>query len=139
MALFDRQQQQSLLYNYPAWALFQAMCGAAQVTSGFSLVMANPQYLTIQISKSMSFFTWGEDLFVQIFPLNETQSNLQIMCKSKLGTEIAANSQNRKDIEKILGAMQQQLMLMFGANPPAPQPPMPPQNPQTPPQNPYMR
>ncbi|MBR6107614.1 MAG: hypothetical protein IKQ39_06360 [Oscillospiraceae bacterium] len=126
MALFDRAQQQSLLYNYPAWAVFQAMCGAAQVTSGFTLIMANPQLLTIQISKSMSIFTWGENLFAQVFPLNETQSNLQIICKSKLGTEIAANSQNRKDIEKILGATQQQLMLMFGANPPAP---MPPQNP----------
>lgn len=130
MALFDRQQQQSLLYNYPAWAIFQAMCGAAQVTSGFSLTLANPQLLTIQISKSMSFFTWGETLFVQIFPLNETQSNLQIMCKSKLGTEIAASSQNRKNIEKILAAMQEQLLLMFGPNPPVPQtPPQPPQTP----------
>jgi len=118
MSLFDRSEHQNLLYNYPAWAVFQAVCAAAQVTSGFKLVMANPQILTIQISKSMSFLTWGENLFVQVFPMNEAQCNLQIMSKSKMGTEIAANSQNRKNISKILEAAQQQLLMMFGSGAP---------------------
>ncbi len=120
MALFDKTEAQSLLYNYPAAALYQAMCAAAQQTKGFQLILANPQMWTIQISKSMSAFTWGEDLFVQLFPVSETQTNLQIMCKSKLGTEIAARSKNRKNIEVLLNAMQQILNQMYGM---MPQPP----------------
>ncbi|MBQ8920983.1 MAG: hypothetical protein IJ060_02345 [Oscillospiraceae bacterium] len=114
MGMFDKTEAQSLLYNYPVAALFQAMCAAVQQTSGFTVQLANPQTGTIQISKSMSMFTWGENLYVQIIPVSETQSNLQITCQSKLGTEIAARSKNRKNIQVLLEKMQLILNQMYG-------------------------
>lgn len=119
MSFFDKSQAQSLLYNYPAGLLFQAMCAAVQTVSGFRVVMANPQTLSIQISKSMSLLTWGEDIYVQFVPVNQSQTNLQIVSKSKLGTEIAANSKNRKNIEALLQALQTQLMNLY-QQPPQP-------------------
>ncbi len=114
MALFDKTQAQSLLYNYPSEALFQAMCIAVQQTNGFTLLIADPQSGMIRISKTMSLTTWGEDIFVQLIPVSQTQTNLQITSKSKLGTEIGARSKNRKNIEVLLEKMQLVLNQMYG-------------------------
>ena len=113
MALFDKTEGQNLLYNYPAGVLFQAMCAAVQQTKGFTLLIANPQTGTIQISKSMSAFTWGENIYVQLYPVSEAQTNLQITSQSKLGTEIAARSKNRKNIQVLLEKMQLILNQMY--------------------------
>ena len=55
----------------------------------------------------MSMFSWGERLTVYLNKMDDNKTQLSFNSKSKLGTEIAANSKNKKNIEKLINAINQ--------------------------------
>ncbi len=61
----------------------------------------------IYVNVRMSMFSWGERLTVYLNKMDDNKTQLSFNSKSKLGTEIAANSKNKKNIEKLINAINQ--------------------------------
>lgn len=59
----------------------------------------------IYVNVRISMFSYGEKLTVYLKKLDENKTQLSFNSKSKLGTEIAANSKNRKNIENLIRAI----------------------------------
>jgi len=59
----------------------------------------------IYVNVRMSMFSWGERLTVYLNKMDDNKTQLSFNSKSKLGTEIAANSKNKKNIEKLINAI----------------------------------
>lgn len=55
----------------------------------------------------MSMFSYGEKLTVYLNKMDDNKTQLSFNSRSKLGTEIAANSKNKKNIEKLINAINQ--------------------------------
>ncbi len=97
--------ESNIIYSQPIDAVFDAVVLAAQSLK-YNVKLADRASHTVTINIGMSMFTWGEVMTVSLFTINDGRTSVIFSCKSKLGTEIAANSKNKKNISKLTEAMQ---------------------------------
>ena len=102
-----------MAYPYHIDNVFDAALAAAQ-NCKMSIVGADRQNHVIYISKPMSFWTWGESLNVYLGVLADGRTGLTVISSSCLGIEIAAKSQNQKNVQQYLDALN---MLIPGGMP----------------------
>lgn len=107
-----------LIFRCDLNTLFGAVLQAAPAV-GFKVTNADNVNYVISLSKGMSLFTWGENITVSMGVCPDGSSGLTIVSSSKLGTEIAAGSQNRKNAELLAN----QLCMMLPGQPILPAPP----------------
>lgn len=105
MALFDRTQSAATSVDRNAESVFDAFIAGINSLSGFSVTGADRSRYTINASVRMSMLTWGEDVTVTLVPTGPTQTDIFVNSNSKLGTELAGSSRNRKNVDKIMRAM----------------------------------
>lgn len=73
----------------------------------FKIKKVDSEENIIYVNVRMSMFSWGERLTVYLNKMDDNKTQLSFNSKSKLGTEIAANSKNKKNIEKLINAINQ--------------------------------
>lgn len=104
----DKSFRADLAYNYELNYVFDAVFRAAQMC-GFRVENADRYNYMIYISKGLSLWTWGERLTVAMGVIPDGRTGVTIVSQSKLGTEIAARRQNRKNVEKLVNMINQTL------------------------------
>ena len=92
------------VYNMPVNVVYNAVIFAAQ-SLYYKIESADPSTLTICLSVSISFFTWGEKMTVKLYPIEGGRTSVIFTSKSNLGTEIAAKSKNKKNIQQLINAI----------------------------------
>ena len=107
--MFQREQNQVIILNSNINRVFDAIVRAAQGLSGFSVQNIDSQRYVIDINVGVSMFSWGERMMVSLFDRAGTQTEVHFTSASKLGTEIAAGSKNRKNIDNLINAMSKYL------------------------------
>lgn len=80
---------------------------AIQDIKSFKVKEIDSEEHIIYVNVRMSMFSYGERLTVYLKKIDENKTQLSFNSKSKLGTEIAANSKNRKNIENLIHAINQ--------------------------------
>lgn len=103
--MFHQDQKQAVVVNYNIDKVFDAVIKAAESLSGFSVKNSNRLTHSISINVGMSLFSWGEQMTVSLNDLAENKTEIAFSSGSKLGTEFAANSKNRKNIDNLMNAM----------------------------------
>lgn len=98
----------NLVYVQPIDAVYQAVLMAANDVK-YKVAVADNVYHTVTLQVPISFFTWGEKVTVNMYTIADGRTSVIINSKSNLGTEIAAASKNKKNIEKLVQAMQKYL------------------------------
>lgn len=71
----------------------------------FKVKRVDSEEHVIYVNVRMSMFSYGEKLTVYMKKIDENKTQLSFNSKSKLGTEIVANSKNRKNIENLINAI----------------------------------
>lgn len=94
------------VYDFPIVAVYNAVIYAAQSIK-YKIKSADPNTHTIVIDVGMSLLTWGERMTVNLYQIEGGRTSVIFNSKSNLGTEIAANSKNKKNIEKLVNAIPQ--------------------------------
>ena len=103
--MFNKEQHQDIVVNYNIETVYDAVLNAVAGLSGFKVLNENRATHVININVSLSMFSWGETMTVSLNPLSEMQTQVFISSNSKLGTEIAGKSKNRKNVEKLVNAL----------------------------------
>lgn len=98
----------NLVYVQPIDAVFEAVLKAANDIK-YKVTASDKVYHTIALQVPISFFTWGEKMTVNLYTIADGRTSVIVTSKSNLGTEIAAASKNKKNIEKLIQAMQKYL------------------------------
>jgi hypothetical protein len=103
--MFHQNQKQDVIVNYNIDKVYWALLQAVEALSGFKLKNENRVTHTITINVSVSWFSWGELMDVSLADLGDNKTQINVSSGSKLGTEIVANSKNRKNIDKLMNSM----------------------------------
>lgn len=104
MAFESKNARADMAYPYHIDNVFDAALAAAQ-NCRMSIVSADRFNHVIYISKTMSFWTWGESINVYLGVLADGRTGLTVVSSSCLGFEIAAKSQNQKNVQEFLNAL----------------------------------
>ncbi len=102
MAIFDRAAHGNVVYSRPIETVYRAVLSAASA-AGAKVEQADPYAYCIKLNMGISLFTWGEKLTVNLYTINDGRTSAVFVSKSNLGTEIAADSRNRKHVDTIIG------------------------------------
>lgn len=98
------RNDESYAYAYGMNAVYDALFRAAEAVK-YKLKKSDRVAYKAQFSTGISLFTWGEQLHVSLAPLPDGRTGVYISSISNLGTEIAASSRNRKNVEKFVKAL----------------------------------
>ncbi len=71
----------------------------------FKVTRVDSEEHIIYINVRMSMFSYGEKLTVYLKEIDENKTQLSFNSRSKLGTEFVANSKNKKNIERLIEAI----------------------------------
>lgn len=107
--MFHQDQKQDVVVNYNIDTVFDAIIKGAESLSGFSVKNSNKITHSISINVGMSLFSWGEQMTVSLNDLSDSKTEITFSSGSKLGTEYAANTKNRKNIDQLMNAMSRYL------------------------------
>ena len=55
-----------------------------------------------EMSHDMSFSSWGENITVEMYPFNETQTVVEVLSKCSLPTQVFDLGQNKNNVTDIL-------------------------------------
>ena len=105
MPLFDRTQSTATSVDRNVEYVFDAFIAGINSLSGFTITMVDRPRYTITASVRMSMLTWGENVTINLVPTGPARTDIYVNSNSKLGTEIAGGSKNRKNVDKIMQAM----------------------------------
>lgn len=98
------RNDQSYAYAYSMDEVYDAVFRAAAAI-GYKMKNSDRAAYTAQFSTGLSMFTWGEKLHVSLSSLPDGRTGINVSSVSNLGTEIAASSRNRKNVEKFVKAL----------------------------------
>lgn len=98
----------NLVYVQPIDAVFDAVLKAAGDMK-YTVSASDRLYHTVTLQVPVSLFSWGEKMTVNLYTIADGRTSVIVTSKSNLGTEIAAASKNKKNIEKLIQAMQKYL------------------------------
>jgi len=97
--------EHEIVVSYNIEKVYDAVLQAVDSLSKFSVKSENRVAHVINISVGVSMFSWGESMSVTLKDLSDSQTEIRFTSGSKLGTEIAAGSKNKKNIETLMNAM----------------------------------
>lgn len=103
--MFQENQKQCFVVNYNIDKVYDAILNGAKTISGFKIKNENKVIHSISISVGVSLLSWGELVNVSLNDISENKTEININSCSKLGTELGANSKNRKNIDQLLNSM----------------------------------
>lgn len=103
--MFKQDKSQSIVVNYNIDTVYDAIIKGVDRLSNMSVRNANKITHSVTINVSMSLFSWGEQMTVSLNDISDDKTEILISSGSKLGTEIAANTKNRKNINELMDAM----------------------------------
>lgn len=103
--MLNQDKKQEIVVNYSIDKVFDAIIRAAEGISQFKIKNANIITHTVTINVRASMFSWGEIMSVSLQEIEKNKTGIMIASGSKLGTEIASNSKNRKNIDTLMNAM----------------------------------
>lgn len=103
--MYHQDQKQNVVVNFNIDKVFDAIIRAAENLSGFKVKNSNRITHSITINISASFFSWGEQMTVSLNALSQDKTEIYFSSGSKLGTELVANTKNRKNIDNLMNAM----------------------------------
>ncbi|MBQ9139899.1 MAG: hypothetical protein IJX61_04775 [Ruminococcus sp.] len=97
--------QGNVIYFQPIDTVYRAVLNAAS-TAHIKVEQADPYAYYIKLNMGVSLFTWGETVTVNLYAINDGRTSAIIVSKSNLGIEIAASSQNKKNVDKVIKLIQ---------------------------------
>ena len=107
--MFHQDQTRGVVVNYNIDKVYDAVLKGVEGLSGFTVKNNNRITHSITINVGMSLFSWGEQMNVSMIEISDNKTEIQFNSGSKLGTEFAANSKNRKNIDAVMNAMSKYL------------------------------
>lgn len=98
-------QARELVIAYNMEKAIEIVLKAIHDVKSFKVKKADSEEHVIYVNVRMSMFSYGERLTVYLNKIGDNKTQLSFNSKSKLGTEIAANSKNKKNIQMLINAI----------------------------------
>ena len=108
--MFNKEEKQLIALNYNIDMVYNAIINGISTLKGYSITQVDQMNHAIYVNKGPSLFTWGESIIINLYVGQDGQTYVNFSSDSHLGTEFAARKQNRKNIDKIIEAMNNFLM-----------------------------
>ena len=102
----DKSCRVDLAYCRDINYVYNAVGYAAQMC-GFNIELADRNNYIINLSKSISLFTWGERIYIAMGVIPDGRTGVTIISQPNLGTEIVARKQNQKNVEMLVNMINQ--------------------------------
>ncbi len=98
-------QTRELIITYNMEKATEIVLKAIDDVKSFKVKKVDSEEHIIYVNVRMSMFSYGEILTVYLNRMDDNKTVLSFNSRSKLGTEIAANSKNKKNIEMLINAI----------------------------------
>jgi hypothetical protein len=107
--MFGAARTNNVVVNYNIDTVYDALLRAIPTISGFKVKDESRMAHRISVGIGASLFSWGELMAISLSEVGENKTGIEFSSQSKLGTEIAANSKNQKNIDNIIKALERTL------------------------------
>lgn len=98
-------QSKEYVVNHNMEETTEIVLKAIKDIKSFKVKKVDSEEHIIYVNVRMSMFSYGEKVTVYLSKRDENKTTLTFNSRSKLGTEIVAQSKNRKNIENLINAI----------------------------------
>ena len=103
--MFNKAQSQTAVLDFSIDTVYQAVVSGVASLPRMSIITTDLSIHTIRVNVPMSLLSWGETMTISLRELSDSSTEISFTSDSKLGTEFAAKSKNRKNIQLLMEAM----------------------------------
>ena len=100
------QQAREFTINHNIEDAFNIVLKAIEETRSFKVADTDANEYIIRVNVGMSMFSWGEKMTIWLEKIGEEKTIIYFDSRSKLGTEIVANSKNKQNIQKLINVIE---------------------------------